>query len=109
MVLTGVPTSTALYRGGLRRGDRLVAIDGSPVGPVERLQARLEQLPVGKAVRFEVRRGADSQALELEMAPLTRVRVRKLLEVAEPTERQLAIRKGLRTGTTRGVESRVLR
>ena len=45
------------------------------------------------------------------MAPLTRVRVRKLLEVAEPTARQAAIREGLRTGTTRGIgsETRILR
>ncbi len=55
-------------RGGLREGDRIVAVNDHRVDNPAELARRVARLPVGQVARFSVRRG-EHEALELRVVP----------------------------------------
>ena len=72
LVVTDVPPRSNAAAAGLRPGDRVVAIDGTPVAGLEP-RAIVEHLrgPVGSFVTLTVRRGATTRRLRVERAPYT--------------------------------------
>ena len=66
-VMEVVKTSPAAI-GGLRTGDRIVAIDAVPVDSVDSLQRTLDVTRIDRVVNVTVLRGA--QKLELEVTPV---------------------------------------
>ncbi len=63
--ITGVSRDSGAARAGLRKGDRLVAIDGRPVASYAALRARLMDRKPGERVRVTVER--DGRRLEKEL------------------------------------------
>jgi S1-C subfamily serine protease len=62
-VADGTPAEEA----GLAVGDLIVAIDGKSVGSVEALAAQLRPQPAGKTLQFEVRRGDETQTIDVTL------------------------------------------
>lgn len=67
VLVTGVPLGTPAWLAGLRRGDRLLEIDGSPPGDPAAVAARLREAPAGSEVVLGVvgRDGAHRFAFPL--------------------------------------------
>jgi S1-C subfamily serine protease len=57
---------------GIEPGDRIVAIDGTPVGGVDDLHRFLSEWPVGKPVALTVLRGREKRDLEIVPAEVPR-------------------------------------
>lgn len=64
-----VPGSPAA-EGGIRRGDVITDIDGTPITSAEQLQDVVEDSRIGQALRFQVRRGEETQELEIRPAEM---------------------------------------
>ncbi len=62
-IVEGSPAAEA----GLAVGDLIVAIDGKPIGLVEAMGAQLRPQPAGKKVQFEVRRGDETQTIDVTL------------------------------------------
>jgi serine protease Do len=58
-------------KAGFRRGDVVEAFDGQPVESAEELRFRLREVPIGGAVRMELQRGRERQALSLRAVELS--------------------------------------
>jgi S1-C subfamily serine protease len=68
--VAGVEESGPARRAGILPGDRIVAIDGTPVGGVDDLHRFLSEWPVGKAVSVTIlraRQKADIQVVPVEV------------------------------------------
>lgn len=70
LVVTDVPPRSNAAAAGLRPGDRVVAIDGSPVArlPSREIVQHLRG-PVGSFVTLTVARGGSTRRLRVERAP----------------------------------------
>jgi S1-C subfamily serine protease len=55
--------------GGLRAGDRLVAVDGRPVRKVDEAIAAIQLKRPGETVQLSLRRGEESLERALVLAP----------------------------------------
>ena len=66
LVVNVIPESPAA-RGGLRRGDVIVQIDGAPVSTAEQLQSLVERSRVGQALTMSVRRGDRGSPQQLSV------------------------------------------
>ncbi|HIK52816.1 MAG TPA: trypsin-like peptidase domain-containing protein [Oscillatoriales cyanobacterium M59_W2019_021] len=64
LVAQVVPDSPAA-KGGIRRGDIIVKIDGTTITSAEQLQDIVEESQINQALRFEVRRGEQTQTLTI--------------------------------------------
>ena len=70
-----VAEGTPAARGGLESGDRILAVEGTPVATVEDLRRRLAELALERPLRLGVERKGEPQLLELPPAqPLLPVR-----------------------------------
>ncbi len=69
LVVQVVPNSPAA-KGGLRRGDVIVKIDGEDVTSAEQLQDVVEGSKIGQGLRFEVIRGERTQTVTVRPAEL---------------------------------------
>jgi predicted metalloprotease with PDZ domain len=78
-------------RAGLHTGDRLVAMNGTPVPTAADFRALLGRLKVGDTVRVEVARAAGPFKADVVMTPRERVFV-SIEEIPQATERQRALR-----------------
>jgi C-terminal processing protease CtpA/Prc len=65
IIVSELVRSGPAERAGVRRGDRLVAIDGQPVRGVEDLAAKLPGAP-GSSVRLSFQRGNQTFELDLK-------------------------------------------
>jgi Do/DeqQ family serine protease len=86
------PASTA----GLRKGDAIVRVEGSPVGDVDELRFLLRDIPLGTRVDLGILRGKEKLEVPITAAPL-------------PAERALGIfetRSGLRVSELSVKEAR---
>jgi predicted metalloprotease with PDZ domain len=78
-------------RAGLHTGDRLVALEGSPVATPMDFRSRLGQLHIGDTARVEVMRNGVALRLSVVINGYDRPRVR-LVEIAGATSEQLRLR-----------------
>lgn len=69
LIVQVVPESPAA-KGGLRRGDVIVKIDGEAIADAEQLQNTIEESNIGQALRFEVIRGEKTETLTVRPAEL---------------------------------------
>ena len=69
LIMQVVPDSPAA-KGGLRRGDVIVKIDGEAVTNGEQLQDTVEGSEIGQGLRFEVIRGEQTQTVTVRPAEL---------------------------------------
>ncbi|MEM6425728.1 MAG: PDZ domain-containing protein, partial [Cyanobacteria bacterium P01_D01_bin.128] len=65
-VIANTPAATA----GLRRGDVIVEIDGTPTLTAEQLQQKVESTRIGQRLQVEVRRGNEARRVAIETAAL---------------------------------------
>ncbi|MBT9317620.1 HhoA/HhoB/HtrA family serine endopeptidase [Leptothoe spongobia] len=72
LIVQVVPDSPAA-KGGLRRGDVIVKIDGEAVTTAEQLQDTVEGSKIGQGLRFEVIRGEQTESLTVRPAELQEV------------------------------------
>jgi S1-C subfamily serine protease len=63
-------------RAGLHSGDRIVAMDGSPVNSWADLRARLQRVRMGDSVRVEVQRPSGPHVATIVVAGFQRPSVR---------------------------------
>ncbi|MGQ0722877.1 MAG: S1C family serine protease [Candidatus Eiseniibacteriota bacterium] len=70
--VAGVEESGPAGRAGILPGDRIVAIDGLPVGGVDDLHRFLSEWPVGKPVTLTVLRGREKRDLDIVPADVPR-------------------------------------
>lgn len=78
-------------RSGLHTGDRLVSIDGKPIGVWPELRAFLGGFAIGQSARFVVQRAGKPVELTVTMAGFERP-VARVVPIAAPSERQLRLR-----------------
>jgi Do/DeqQ family serine protease len=79
-IVTSVSPDSPAERAGLRRGDVVVALDGTPVGDSNQLRNAVARMQPGSAVRLTVLRDGREQQLTAKLAELTPARG----EAAEP-------------------------
>ncbi len=61
--ITAIQKNSPAEKAGLQIGDRIISIDGKPIGNPFTLESRLRQLAAeGKAATFQIERQADSKA-----------------------------------------------
>lgn len=70
LVVTDVPPRSSAAGAGLRPGDRVVAIDGTPVAglPAREIVEHLRG-PVGSVITLTIARGRATRTLRVERAP----------------------------------------
>lgn len=59
-----MPNSPAA-KGGLRRGDVIIAVEGKKIETATELQKEVEQSEIGKPLSISVRRGEQTQQLSV--------------------------------------------
>jgi predicted metalloprotease with PDZ domain len=83
--------SSVWVRAGLHTGDRVVAVNGSPVTTSRDLRAAIARARIGDTVRVDVRRPGGAWRADVVVAGYDRPTVR-VEELAGSTERQRALR-----------------
>ena len=66
-VITSITPSTAAADAGLQLGDVVVSVDGHPIGDFVELAAVVRNYAAGDVVELEVRRGAETLFVDLEL------------------------------------------
>jgi Do/DeqQ family serine protease len=93
-LVTSVESGSPAAAAGLRRGDAVVRVEGSPVGDADELRFLLRDYPVGTRVTLGVVRGKEKLEVPIAAAPLTAERAlgifesRSGLKVAELSVRE---------------------
>ena len=77
VLLEGVVKNTPAERAGLKKGDRLVAVDGKPVKDATAFLALARTLPMGAKVEFAVVRDGKEQKFGVQLATPPRPRDRR--------------------------------
>lgn len=67
-VAAGVAEQSAAWRGGLRAGDRILAVNGEEVGSVEGVRRQLQEVLLRDEIRLRVRRQGEPVRLVLPPA-----------------------------------------
>ena len=70
-LITSVEQGSPAASAGLRRGDAIVRVEGSPVGDADELRFLLRDVPVGTRVTLGVVRGKEKVDVPVTAAPLT--------------------------------------
>ncbi len=94
--LDGVVRGGPAWRGGLSYGDEIIAVDGREVGDLESLQARLSPQRPGQTVELTVSRFGRQRTITVRLGE--RSPIYKVVELDEPSEAQLAVRRRWRQG-----------
>ena len=69
LVVRVVPDTPAA-KAGLRRGDVIVQVDDEPVASADALQTRVENSRVGQTLRLTVKRGRQTQQIQVSTTTL---------------------------------------
>jgi len=70
-LIADVSRGSAADRGGLQKGDVVVAADGAPIRSAARLRNKLGLTPVGERIQLTVKRQGAIHNVSLEVAPVT--------------------------------------
>jgi S1-C subfamily serine protease len=68
LLIRGVEEDSPAASAGLREGDLLTEVDGSPVGDVDQLHAKLDAVRAGGTLMLTVLRGADERDVTVSFA-----------------------------------------
>lgn len=90
--VTGVLAEQAGDKGGLKRGDEIVAVNGGPFAPVTSFRGK-----VGSAMTFEIRREKDGPVTSLQIRP-ERIEPRKAFQGAMRDSARVIEANGKRIG-----------
>jgi predicted metalloprotease with PDZ domain len=90
--------SSAWGRAGLHTGDRVVAVNGTPIATWPELRAAIASARVGDTVDVEVRRSTGPWRTRVVVTGYDRP-VARIEEVASATERMRRLRQRWLTGT----------
>ncbi|MFN2546805.1 MAG: trypsin-like peptidase domain-containing protein [Myxococcales bacterium] len=78
--VTSVDDASPAASAGLKRGDTVVRVDGTPVHDADELRFLLRDVPVGTRVTLGIVRGKEHADLTLAAAPLTPERAQAVFE-----------------------------
>jgi S1-C subfamily serine protease len=70
VVVIRVMEDTPAARAGLRRGDVVVEVNGSPIASADDLQLKVENTQVGDTLQLQIRRGDRTQTVQVKTAEL---------------------------------------
>ena len=79
-LVTAIEERSPAATAGLRRGDAIVRVEGTPVGDADELRFLLRDFPVGTRVTLGVVRDKQMQEVPITAAPLTSERALSLFE-----------------------------
>jgi len=79
-LVTTVEDNSPASAAGLRRGDAVVKVEGSPVHDADELRFLLRDIPLGNRVMLDVVRGKQKLEVAVTAAPLTAERAHSLFE-----------------------------
>ncbi|TMA19909.1 MAG: PDZ domain-containing protein [Deltaproteobacteria bacterium] len=79
-LVTSVDESSPAASAGLKRGDTVLRVDGTPVHDADELRFLLRDVPVGTRVTIGVVRGKENTDLPIAAAPLTPERAQAVFE-----------------------------
>src|SRR5207237_3990400 len=79
-LITSVDESSPAASAGLKRGDTVLRVDGTPVHDADELRFLLRDVPVGTRVTIGVVRGKENTDLPIAAAPLTPERAQAVFE-----------------------------
>jgi Do/DeqQ family serine protease len=79
-LVTSVESGSPAASAGLRRGDAVVRVEGSPVSDADELRFLLRDYPVGSKVALGVLRGKENVELPITAAPLSAERALGIFE-----------------------------
>jgi Do/DeqQ family serine protease len=79
-LVTSIEGNSPAAAAGLRRGDAIVRVEGSPVGDADELRFLLRDFPVGSRVTVGVVRGKEKVEVPITAAPLTAERALGIFE-----------------------------
>jgi S1-C subfamily serine protease len=79
-LVTSVEDSSPASAAGLRRGDAVVKVEGSPVHDADELRFLLRDIPLGNRVMLAIVRGKQKLEVAVTAAPLTAERAHTLFE-----------------------------
>jgi S1-C subfamily serine protease len=68
LLITGITAGGPADLAGLRVGDRIVALDGRPIGAIEELSRAVESAPVGQRFSMTVQRAGSRKEIEVQTA-----------------------------------------
>ncbi|HSM93213.1 MAG TPA: trypsin-like peptidase domain-containing protein [Anaeromyxobacteraceae bacterium] len=77
--VTAVDAGSPAERAGVRRGDVVDAVQGSPVGSAEEFRFRVRDLAPGAAARLDLSRGGKPLALQVTAVELAGARIEQLV------------------------------
>jgi S1-C subfamily serine protease len=77
--VTGVDPGSPAERAGLRKGDRIEAVQGFPLGSAEEFRFRVRELGPGAAARLDLVRGGKALQLQLSAVELSGARIEQLV------------------------------
>ncbi len=80
VAVTAVDASSPAERAGVRKGDRVEAVDGFPVGTAEEFRFRIRELGPGTSAKLELVRGGKAVQLQVAAVELAGARVEQLVK-----------------------------
>lgn len=102
-VVSIVPTDLAWYRAGLNAGDRIISVQGTETPTLAAAQSAMAGVPVRETISLLVARDGKRIELQAEQRPFLRPRVGGMVTLDGATPRQLAIRQGIKSGSSDGI------
>jgi Do/DeqQ family serine protease len=98
-LVTSVDDSSPASGAGLRRGDAVVRVEGSPVRDADELRFLLRDLPLGTRVTLGIVRGKQKLDVAISAAPLTADRAHGIFETRSGlTVAELSVREARTAG-----------
>jgi len=79
-LVTSIEDASPAAAAGLRRGDAIVRVEGSPVGDADELRFLLRDIPLGTRVELGILRGKEKLEVPITPAPLTAERALGIFE-----------------------------
>ncbi len=80
VTVTGVDPGSPGERSGIRRGDAIEAVDGSPAPTAEEFRFRVRDLAIGATARIEVARGRSRETVSVTAVEMGPARIEGLVQ-----------------------------